>query len=177
MTPIGLDYLGPEPVALAEAKSWARIERDDEDALIERLVTAARETVECHAGLTLRPRAFRIALEGVPGDRRVRPGGAPLTAVRSVLGFGRGGDAVALDAAQVRIEGGETMVLPVEFRMGAAGGLEIEYEAGMEAENVPEAVRIAILRMSAAAYETRGASDAMPPLAEALLAPLRRVRL
>ena len=52
-----------EPVSLSEAKAWARIERDDEDALIAGLIRAARQAVEAMTGLVLAQRGFRLALD------------------------------------------------------------------------------------------------------------------
>ncbi|MEF2551763.1 head-tail connector protein [Aurantimonas sp. A2-1-M11] len=72
---LGLGDAG-EPASVAEAeaeaKAWARIDRDDEDGLIGGLIRAARETIEALTGLVLVQRAFRLALDPVPADGRWR---------------------------------------------------------------------------------------------------------
>lgn len=53
-----------EPVSLAEAKLHLRVTADAEDALIARLITAARQQVEALCGLALITTAFRQTFEG-----------------------------------------------------------------------------------------------------------------
>ena len=44
-TGVGLT-IGTEPVTLAEAKAWSRVEFDDDDSLIQDIITATREEIE-----------------------------------------------------------------------------------------------------------------------------------
>ena len=42
-----------EPVTTAEVKAWLRIDSDDEDEIIERLITSARHAVENYTSCSL----------------------------------------------------------------------------------------------------------------------------
>ena len=48
-----LDTLGPEPVTLAAIKVYLRIEHEDEDDLLQSLITAARSGIEAFTGRAL----------------------------------------------------------------------------------------------------------------------------
>jgi uncharacterized phiE125 gp8 family phage protein len=175
---IELEKPAAEPVSVAQAKAWARIERGDEDAVVAGLVQAARETVEQRTGLVLGQRPFRLVLDAVPGEGRIGVPRRPVTAVTGVRTFDAEGSETVRAAATVRIAGEGLVVDP---ELCGEGGIEIEFTAGDD--RVPEAVRQAILRIVAASYETRGmVGDAMQPaivpaFADALLAPFRRVTL
>lgn len=58
-----------EPVSLAEAKAWLKVEHDDENALIELLIGAARERAESITGRMFVERTIEIAMDDLPdGD-------------------------------------------------------------------------------------------------------------
>lgn len=71
--PIGVYELvtGPasEPVTLAEAKAHARVDIDDDDALLTELITAARQWVEQNTGRCLITQTWRLALDAWPGQQ------------------------------------------------------------------------------------------------------------
>src|SRR3954454_7727213 len=51
-----------EPVSLAQAKLWLRVDHDAEDDLIAALVSAARDHVEAQTGLAMAPQSWRLAV-------------------------------------------------------------------------------------------------------------------
>lgn len=55
-----------EPITPTEAKAHMRVEHDDDDALIETLITAAREWIERYTGRTLCETTLEVAFEGYP---------------------------------------------------------------------------------------------------------------
>lgn len=55
-----------EPITTDEAKLHLRVEIDEDDALIESLITAAREWVEIYTGRTLCETVLEVAFEGYP---------------------------------------------------------------------------------------------------------------
>lgn len=174
----------PEPVTLEEAKGYLRIERSDEDALLRMLIRAARETVERETGRVLGRRGFRLALELQAGELEARVSRRPIASVGKVVAYDADGTPTEFEPASVAIRPGvfETVLrFDALVVQAGANGIEIEGEAG--ADDVPESLRIAVLRLVASGYEMRGGVDpamqpaAIPPLVRGLLAPYRRMGL
>ena len=65
-----------EPVALADAKAFLRIDTTDEDTLIQSLITTSRLQIEVALGLALIQQQWSIFLDRWPLPRD--PGGAPI---------------------------------------------------------------------------------------------------
>ena len=61
-----------EPVSLADAKLFCRVDTDADDATITGLITAARRRVERDTGLALLTQTWRMVLDRWPGQK---PGG------------------------------------------------------------------------------------------------------
>src|SRR5882724_3057083 len=81
---------GAEPVTLAEAKAWCRVDATDEDALLTALIVAARLQVESLTGGALITQSWRLT---VPCPRgRVVP--LPLVPVQAVSSATADGNAI-----------------------------------------------------------------------------------
>lgn len=50
---------GSEPLLLADVKTWAKVENDDEDTLITSLITSCRREIESYTKNVLRPQVWR----------------------------------------------------------------------------------------------------------------------
>ena len=175
-----------EPVSLPEAKAWARIERDDEDALIDGLIRAARQAVEQMTGLVLAKRGFRLALDPVPSDGWIEIERRPLGPITSIAAYGADAAPQAFDVSQSVVEralGIEAIRLSPAVRFASINGVEVDFTAGFAAGEAPENLLLALKTIVAASYEFRasvGLSQQpaiMPPLARTLIAPFARVRL
>ena len=59
-----------EPVTLAEAKAWLRVEGTEEDALIGALITAARQHIEGFTRRALVTTGYTLKLDAFPYDAR-----------------------------------------------------------------------------------------------------------
>lgn len=164
-----------EPVSLAEAKAHLRLTQDDEDAMISRLIVAARRLVEAQTGLVLIRQGWTVRLARWPDDRAIRLPLAPLLSIDAVTAGG-----VALDASLLVADTAAGEVRLLRGAITPAGAIMVSLTAGFgAADDVPAPIRQALLMIVAHLYEQRG-SETPPPLPltlQALLAPYREVRL
>jgi len=56
-----------EPITVAEAKAWARVDIADDDAMIGAMISAARDFAETKTRRSLMPQTWRLTLDGFPG--------------------------------------------------------------------------------------------------------------
>ncbi|HEY4264112.1 MAG TPA: head-tail connector protein [Micropepsaceae bacterium] len=174
-----------EPVSLAEAKAHLRVDNDDEDGLIARLIVAAREKCESMTGRAFILQNWKFWCDAWPDCRAPRiltipkP---PLMSLTSVTAYDRSGaasllssDAYIVDSAAApgRLVLKDTANLPVDLR--EANAIAIAFQAGYGAEpsDVPAGIRAGILTLIAHLYEGRGLSAGPPAETLALLAPFR----
>lgn len=194
-----------EPVSLAEAKSWLRVDASDEDEAIASLIAAARAMVEAATRRVLVTQTWRLVLDAWPANgsdgawsllttrprvlpREVALPLAPAASVSSVSVYDAAGQPQALDVSLYRLVGApEQTRLVFDSAPPAPGlssaGIEIDIVAGYgDAADVPAPLRHAILALVAWWFEHRGdvvstGPDDLPPRAAALIAPYRRRRL
>lgn len=170
-----------EPVTLAQAKAWLRVESGaDEDALIAALIPAARARCEWHTGRAFVTQCWTLWLDSI-GDGGIELPLPPLAGVDSVTLYARDDSATVLDegAYTVDLPGGRVMLKSPPMALRAHNAAAIAFTAGYGgASDVPAPISQAILQIVAALYDHRG-SDATPTpdAALALLAPFRVVRL
>lgn len=74
-----------EPVSLAEAKLHLRVDVEDDDLLIERLISAAREYIEEATGRALLNQTWELTLDGWPEGNYIELPRAPLSSVTSIV--------------------------------------------------------------------------------------------
>lgn len=175
-----------EPVSLAEAKLFLRIDQNAEDDLITTLIVAAREAVEAGCGRALIKRRVRESLDIW---RRDSVGGAvlglgPVSSVVTVRLLATNGAQSVIDPDRYRLEGSYdrprlVFEAGVPATLRSAGGIEIEYDAGYaeDASDLPVALRLSVLQIIAALYEARQGEAQIPEAARALLRPFAPVRL
>lgn len=175
-----------EPISLAEAKLFLRVDHNSEDDLIATLISAAREAVEAGCGRALITRRVRESLDIW---RREAAQGAvmglgPVTEVVAVRLLADNGAQSVIDPERYHLEGHRDrprLVFPpgLPATLRSAGGIEIEYDAGYaeEAADLPVALRLATLQIVASLYELRQGSGGVPETARALMRPFAPARL
>ncbi len=168
-----------EPVSLAEAKAWLRVESgNDEDDLIASLIAAARVRCEWHAASAFVTQGWTLWLDGIGAVALPLP---PLIAVETVTLYGADDGATVLDASGYRVDapGGRLIFAAPHPGLRAVNGVSIAFTAGYgDAAAVPAPIKAAILQTVAWLYDHRGGDAApLPDAALALLAPYRVVRL
>jgi uncharacterized phiE125 gp8 family phage protein len=188
MSSILLTPPAAEPLLLADAKGFLRVETDEDDALIAALVSAARLHVEAQTGLALLAQSWRMVLDRWPECGRIPVRPAPLRSVTAARVFDREGHAHAVDT-QAFVPDMAAMTLafvpwamPLPTRIAAGIEVDIAVGFGDAPADVPEPLRHAIRLLAAHWYENRGvvAADAratVPSTVGALLVPYRRLSL
>lgn len=182
--------VGPslEPLTRAEAKLFLRIVHDDEDALVDALVVAARRVVEAKTGRVLLSQTWRFSRDAWPASGVIVAPVSPLAAIVSATVTAADGSLVAVPAGALTLvrERAPNLIhvdgLRVPAPGVAAGGIVLTVGAGYGASpaDVPADLVQAVRLVLAHFYENRaGAGDAaqVPAAVEALLAPYRVVRL
>ncbi|MEM7459233.1 MAG: head-tail connector protein [Pseudomonadota bacterium] len=148
------------PLSLDAVKAFLRIGHDDEDALLESLLQAARERLERVAGLALVQQTVQIVWSKWPAGIRGRGARLPIAPIRQ------------LDAVRVTDASGTSTDYSSDFQLAcgrvclrpwsrlpgvpASGRIEIEVQAGFGlAADIPDDLREALLRLIGAMYSAR----------------------
>ena len=178
-----------EPVTLAEAKAWARIDTSDDDALVSALITAARQRVEAHTRRALIDQTWRQVLDAWPEETFIRFPLAPFRSLTAMRVYDSSGTPQTVSPALYTLVNVPDcarvyFAAPAPTPGRPIGGIEIDMVVGYgaSAANVPEPPRKAILRLVAQLYENRGdeastGPGTMPAHVLAMLYPYRRMRL
>jgi uncharacterized phiE125 gp8 family phage protein len=185
-----ISYLlaGPalDPVTLAEAKAFLRVDDSAEDGLIATLITTARLHIESTTAKALITQSWRVVLDCWPAERVVRLPVAPLAGLSAITAYDAGNGAHAIGLGQFQTEASPArLLLPPTVEgmpvIRERQGIEIDYAAGFGsvAEDVPADLRQALLTLLGFWFEHRDtASEAATPGGfDRLVAPYRSVRL
>jgi uncharacterized phiE125 gp8 family phage protein len=163
-----------EPITLAEAKLFLRVDGSEEDSLISHLITAAREKAESWLRKSLLTQTWQLQQQYVAGQNVKLPLG-PIQEVVSVQ-CSYLGAATTLTAGQYQFIP-EAAEISVDVGMNA-DRITVQYVAGYdEASHMPAAIKQAILHAVAHYYHHRENAEDFPAEAKRMLADYREVRL
>lgn len=189
-----------EPVTLAEAKLWMKVDGGDEDALISSLITTARMTAEEYTRRAFVTQTWRLTLDtgarGVPDwltagtyDLPVNCFGGdiptafelprqPILSITGVTTYD--GDNVAAVFAPANYSLSGTRIVLTDYwpsGLRPYGGAEITYVCGYgNAAAVPEPIKTAIKMHAQKMYDDRTVCD-LPGGCERLLRQYRVMAL
>lgn len=181
-----------EPVSLADAKAWMRIDSNDEDQLLSALIASARMTLEAYTRRFFVTQSWRMRLDRWPAQtlrrKTLAVPFAPFRNVAAIRVFDSEDAAQTLAAETYRVaaarDAGRIVFLEAPPEPGRAyDAVEIDLFAGYgdAAEDTPEPLRRAILALVAHWHENRGDGEdiaaPLPTLVRALAKPFRRERL
>jgi uncharacterized phiE125 gp8 family phage protein len=191
MSSILLSGPAVEPLSLAEAKAYLRVEHDDDDDVIAALIAGARVHVEAQTRRALITQSWRLVYDDWPQDGRIAVVPVPLRALIAARVWRGDGTTQAIDVAVFALDAASAPAV-LSFHIGllpapgrAVGGVELDIEAGYgdEAADVPEPLRQAIRALVAHWYDNRAliaedrSAAVMPQTVAALLAPYRVLSL
>jgi len=160
-----------EPVTTTEAKNHLRVDVTDDDTLIGSLITAAREYCEIYTGQSFIERTYRADLYDFADDIWLPNG--PVTAISSVKYY----DTSSPQALTTWAASNYTLQRDMVRRNDGVSfpsvgtqydNVQITYTAGWldqsspQAENIPQAVKQALLLMVSDLYENREAQVLYP---------------
>ena len=189
MTPLALTPPAIEPIPLAEAKAFLRLDQPDEDDLLATLITAARLMIEAASGRMLIAQGWRIVIDRWPEGGELRLPLSPVAAIVAARVYDAAGQAQTVPPTALQLD---ALADPPVIRVAGAvpapgrarGAIEIDLTAGYgpSATDVPALLRQAVLRLAARWFELRGDvagrdAAALPAEIMALVAPFRRARL
>ena len=191
MPAILLEPPASEPLSLAEAKNFLRVEHAADDALIGALIAAARGAVEAATRRVCITQTWRIALDRWPKSEHNRPARIvspvnPLRALVAARVLAADGTPSALGTDAFTLN---TVAVPglIAFERAnvaepgrALAGIEFDVSVGYgEAASVPAPLVQAIRLLLARAYEQRErvADDKLPDDVARLIAPFRVLSL
>jgi uncharacterized phiE125 gp8 family phage protein len=167
-----------EPLTLADAKAFAKIETPDDDMLVQALILSARMHVEAATRRLLVTQSWRLGLDTAREGRILVPV-APVQSVAAIRRIDASGVASVVDPSTYTAD---IASVPSVIRLAAAaeGRIEVDLVLGYgPASAVPEPLRHALRLLVAAWYEDRGGlamtgeGAALPVTVEALIAPYR----
>jgi uncharacterized phiE125 gp8 family phage protein len=174
-----------EPLALADAKTFAKIETVEDDALVQALIVAARLKLEAATRRFLVTQTWRLKRPTAGLGRTVRVPVAPVQSVSAIRWRDPGGAATTLDPSAYQVEPAALPALVTLLQAPPATGfVELDLVMGYgAAAAVPEPLRHALRLLVATWYEDRGALAMTGPAApwpatvEALVGPYRGLAL
>ena len=176
-----------EPVTLAMAKEFLRIDHDHEDALIEGFIKVARERVESMGRVSLisRRRAYNLAR---PQTSRIHINHSPVKHVHKLSVIDGSDTATEIPKGELYINKRASPVSISTCKRALFSdyasdpvAIIVEFDAGYgtSPEDVPMQLRQAVLLLLAQHYEHRDEAlkRPVPMLVDALLMPYRTLRL
>jgi len=180
-----------EPITLAEAKQFVRVEHDDDDDVITALIAGSRIHVETQTRRALITQSWRLTRDVWPATGCLPLLPVPVKTLDAVRVYRSDGTTLALDTAGFALDRSDaparlsfTRGVPVAPERSAAG-IEIDITCGYgdAGANVPEPLRQAIRLLVAHWYENRGLIAVghevavLPQNVAALIAPYRVLAL
>lgn len=178
-----------EPLSLAEAKAFLRVDHDDDDDVISALIAGARLYVEGQTRRALVTQSWRLTRDAWPQGGRIDVRPAPLRTLDAVRVYDGDATTQAVDAGAFVVDTADSSLmfapwaLPQPVRTAAGIECDVTCGYGDNPTDVPEPLRQAIRLIVAQWYENRGIAAAgtglvsMPFTVPALLAPYRMVSL
>ncbi|MFB9951347.1 head-tail connector protein [Rhizobium puerariae] len=178
-----------EPLTLADVKAHLRLDGPDEDALLDSLISTAREHLEREIGLCLLTQGWRLFLDRWPRDGVIRIAKSPVQAIHNVTVYDADGTALEVPLEDHLLDGeGRPARLwlrapPEPGR--AVNGIEIDFSAGYgeAGTDVPDTLKRAMSIHVGHMFAFRGAISpdqqpaGIPDGYERLIAPFRIRRL
>lgn len=175
-----------EPVTIADARAFLRISTDSEDDVLRRIIKTARELVEAETGLALVDQTWRLRVDRWPRSGRLAIFKYPVKAVTAVVAYRPDGSAIGMEPEEFMLQHGRRpqRVYMAQYPDAQTFcGLEVDFIAGFgeTGVEVPDALKQAILTLTAHLYENRAGLDTakaeLPTMVGQMVDSWRRISL
>lgn len=176
-----------EPLTMAEVKAFLRLEHDDDDAVVEALLAAARAHVEAMTRRALITQDWRLVRDAWPGNGRLPVIPVPLQQPLAARVYRSDGSTLPVGLSAVVVDtisapavlDFSAMAPPAPERATAGVEIDVRVGYGDAASDVPEPLRLAVRLLVAHWYENRGlvavgaSLSPVPATVDALITPYR----
>jgi uncharacterized phiE125 gp8 family phage protein len=180
-----------EPVALADVKTFLRIDGNEDDSVLTMLIKSARRMAEEYTKRAFITQTWRLTMDSFAGDcldnipvppylrtglRSIPLSRQPIQSIDSIYTKNSANVATVVDADTYTLDDNEVLLneghsWPTNLREHSAVG--IEFVAGWEnADEVPEPIKQGIIQHVAASYSNKVCAE-IPEGAKALYDPFR----
>ncbi len=165
-----------EPVSLDEAKTYLRIDGENEDDLINSMISAARITTEKYIGLSIISQKIKLSYDECVPTEIILPYG-PVTAIDSVTIIDTDENDNLLDNSNYYLSAGKVSLIFNQQPYGRR--TEIIYSTGLATDesDVPAILKQGLFAHIAGLYERKDASAAMSSASISLYNFYRNVRI
>ncbi len=166
-----------EPVTLAEAKLYLRVDDNNEDSLIADLIVAARMSAEAWMRASLITQTWKLVYNDYLDDEVFLPM-APVTSVTSVVVVNRDASTQTISSGNYYLNAAKNKLMLDSYISGYS--IEITYNTGYgAAAQIPQPIKYGILAHIAALYDERGliGQENLPLQVSALYSSYREVLL
>lgn len=159
---------GVEPLDAGAVKQYLKVQTSDDDALIARLITSARQHVERLSGRCLIDQTWKVYLDSWPGSLQLELPLSPVSAINAVRFYSTDSTwhDVPASAWETDLSGDvPRLALASSALVGTPArrlaGIEIELVCGFgpTGDDVPEPLRQAMQMLIADWYSNRAESD------------------
>ncbi len=175
-----------EPVTITDARAFLRISTDSEDDILRRLIATARELVEAETGLALIDQTWRLRVDRWPRSGRLALFKYPVKAVTAVVAYKPDGTAISFSSEEFMLHHNrrpQRLYMAQYPDASTFCGVEVDFIAGFgeSGVEVPDALKQAILSLTAHLYESRAGVDAdavsqsFPPMVSQMVDSWRRI--
>lgn len=177
---LSLDPLGLDSVMLSEVRAYVRVDAGTDDDVLAACAAAAVTHAEQFTRQILIRRGAKETVTTGSGWQILQA--MPVQSVIGVMGIPAEGASFAMAASawEVKISSRGEAYFQV-LQPGSAGRAEVTLSVGLADDwaNLPESLRLGLLRLAAHFYNNRDASDddGPPAAALALLLPFRRMHI
>jgi uncharacterized phiE125 gp8 family phage protein len=140
-----------EPISLARAKEFLRVEHDADDDLIQSLIGAARGFIEADTRRALITQTWRLTFDCWPGIGRIEVRPAPLQSIAAALAYDSAGVEHEIDLQAFIADTAASAIAFAPWaltQLGRAAGIEIDVVVGFgdAPEDMPEPLRVTSVR-------------------------------